>query len=156
VRVALQDARAALDLDQKKATGREDEHVHFVDAALIGDELEVRPGVVGLLVGEAFADEIERVLFPGVGRLGDRVPAGQGKWHRVEIWSLRAHHVPEQVLEVAPAGFGTVWRRFAGVHERTAVNLPKHAHVDIRRQAGAGGRWSGPDFWRRHRRQAGE
>ena len=57
-------ARAALDLDQEEALGVNSEQVDLVDAAVVGDELEVGPGPVRLVVGKRLADEVEGVPLP--------------------------------------------------------------------------------------------
>ena len=50
--VAGQHARTALDLDQEEAGRREHQGVHLADLALVVDELEVRPDVPGVAVGQ--------------------------------------------------------------------------------------------------------
>src|SRR2546423_316846 len=68
-------AGPALDLDQEKAHWAQHQEVNLVDAAVEGDKLEVGPGPVRLVVGEAVADEVEGVPLPGVSRFGDGDPA---------------------------------------------------------------------------------
>jgi hypothetical protein len=51
--VAEQDAVAPLDLHQEEALGSDDEEVDLVHRAVVGDELQVRPGPVGLMVGKS-------------------------------------------------------------------------------------------------------
>jgi hypothetical protein len=90
VRVPFYCSRPAFDLDQVEPARRQHHEIDFVDAPLVRDELEVCPGVVGLLVGEALADEVQRVLLPGEGGLGDRVPAGGGRGMRCRTSSQSA------------------------------------------------------------------
>ena len=71
----------ALDLDQEEAPRGEDEQVDLVDAAVVGDELEVRPGAVRLVVGQPLADELEGLLLPGELGAGDFLPALGGEAH---------------------------------------------------------------------------
>ena len=79
--VALHDAGPALDLDEVEALRRQREQVDLVDRAVVGDELEVRPGPVRLVVGQPVAHERQRVPLPGERRVGDRLPAGRGCVH---------------------------------------------------------------------------
>ena len=72
--IAADPARPALDLDEKESVGGEDEQIDLVDRAVDGDELEERPGPVGLVLGKSLADEVERVTLPRVGRLGEARP----------------------------------------------------------------------------------
>ena len=101
--VALHDARAALDLDEVEALRREGEQVDLVDRPVVGDELEVRPRPVRLVVGQPVAHERQRVPLPGERRVGDRLPAGRGGFHDVcgaprEV----ADHPARRILGDAP------------------------------------------------------
>lgn len=59
-------AWAALDFDEEAALRCADEQINFVAAAVGGDELEVRPGPIGLMVGEALVHELQRITLPGI------------------------------------------------------------------------------------------
>src|SRR5262249_7041030 len=72
--VAVDAAGPALDLDEEEPHWGEQEQIDLVDAAVEGDELEVGPGPVGLVVGPAVADEVEGVPLPGIPRLRDGDP----------------------------------------------------------------------------------
>ena len=63
--VAGEPARAAFYFDEEEAKGGVDEEVDFVDRAVEGDELEERPGPVGLVLGEPLAHEVEGITLPG-------------------------------------------------------------------------------------------
>ena len=63
-RVAIDVARAALDLDQEETLWGQDQQVHLVEGAIGGDELEVGPGTVGVVVRQAFLDEGKRLSLP--------------------------------------------------------------------------------------------
>ena len=113
VRVARDHTVPALDLDQVHLVERHDEQIDFVDAAVLGDEFEVRPGAKGLAVGEAGLDVVEGLALPGVFGGGDLGPAG--RFHcRVVTWSgwTMASRLPESdcrhSIDSACAG-----RRFA-------------------------------------------
>ena len=77
VRVARDHTTPALDLDQVHLVERYDEQIDFVDAAVLGDELEVRPGAKRLAVGETGLDVVEGLALPGVFGGGDFGPAGR-------------------------------------------------------------------------------
>src|SRR5487761_1301565 len=64
--VSKEAAGAALDLDEEQSLWREGQQIDFVDAAVFGDELEVRPGAIGLVGGETQADEVQGIPFPGI------------------------------------------------------------------------------------------
>ena len=49
-RVTTKATRFALDFDKKESLRREDQEIDFVDAAIVRDEFEVRPGSVGFVV----------------------------------------------------------------------------------------------------------
>ena len=74
--IAGDGARPALDLDQIDLVERDDEQIDFVDAAVFGDELEVRPRPERLTVREAGLEIIEGLALPGVLGGGDLGPAG--------------------------------------------------------------------------------
>ena len=96
VRVARDHTTPALDLDQVHLVERYDEQIDFVDAAILGDELEVRPGAERLAVGEAGPDVVEGLALPGVFGGGDLGPAG--RFHcRSVTWSgwTMASSLPE-------------------------------------------------------------
>jgi hypothetical protein len=71
-------SRPALDLDEEESFRGEGEEVDFVDAPVVGDELEVAPSAVGLMSGKPRPHEFERLAFPRVCRLRglDPVPPG--------------------------------------------------------------------------------
>ena len=69
-------ARPALDLDQIDLVERDDEQIDFVDAAVFGDELEVRPRPERLTVREAGLEILEGLALPDVLGGGDLGPAG--------------------------------------------------------------------------------
>lgn len=48
-RVAAEQSWPALDFDQEQSLRRENEQVDLVDAAVIGDELKIRPGSIRLV-----------------------------------------------------------------------------------------------------------
>ena len=75
VDVTVQDARAALDLDEEEPHRREDQGVHLVDCAVIREELEVRPRHVGLVVGQARAQVFQCLGLPSRLGLRDGFPA---------------------------------------------------------------------------------
>ena len=79
VRVAIQHAWAALDFDDEEAAGGQHQQVNFIDAAVVRNELEVRPRVVRLLVREALPNVVEGVLLPRVGGLSGRVPTARDR-----------------------------------------------------------------------------
>ena len=58
-----QPSRPALDLNEEEALGRDHEHVDLADRA-VEQELEVRPGSIGLVVGQALLEERQRVALP--------------------------------------------------------------------------------------------
>ena len=96
VRVARNHTTPALDLDQVHLVERYNEQIDFVDAAVLGDELEVRPGAKRLAVGEAGLDVVEGLALPGVFGGGDLGPAG--RFHcRSVTWSgwTMASSLPE-------------------------------------------------------------
>ena len=72
--VAGNAAWPALDLDEKEAVASVNEQIDLVDRAVESDELEERPGPVGLVLRKSLADEVERVTLPRVGRLGEARP----------------------------------------------------------------------------------
>jgi len=74
-------ALIALDFDEKEAARGGDEGVYFVDGAIVGDEGEVGPSVLGIAVGKRGAEVFEGLSFPGEGGFGDALPALWGKWH---------------------------------------------------------------------------
>ena len=69
-------AAPTLDLDQIDLVDRYHEQVDLVDAAVVGDELEVRPRAERLAVGEAGLDVVEGLALPGELRGSDLEPAG--------------------------------------------------------------------------------
>ena len=81
--VALHGAGAALDLDEVEALRREDEEVDLVDRPVVGDELEVRPRAVRVVIGQPVAHERERLPLPGELGIRDRLPARRGCFHGV-------------------------------------------------------------------------
>src|SRR6266705_2128935 len=58
-----QDTGPGLDLDQEEAPAADDEEIYFVDGAVLGDELDIGPGPVGLEIGQARSDEREGVAL---------------------------------------------------------------------------------------------
>ena len=72
--VTCQSARTTLDLDEEEPLRRKGEQVDFIDAAVVGDELEVRPRPVWLMCWKPRAHELQSFPLPGVLRLGDRRP----------------------------------------------------------------------------------
>ena len=72
--VTKETAWATLDLDQEEPLGREDQQIDFVDAPIVGDELEVGPGTVRLMCWKLAAHEIERIPLPGITRFGGGNP----------------------------------------------------------------------------------
>lgn len=72
--VAPNDAGAALDLDQEEADWGQEQEIHLVDAAIISDELGIRPGPVRLPIREPRADEHQGIPLSGELRLCDCVP----------------------------------------------------------------------------------
>ena len=81
--VALHDSGAALDLDEVEALRRQHEQVDLVDRTVVGDELEVRPRAVRVVIGQPVAHERERVPLPGELRVRDRLPTGRDWIHGV-------------------------------------------------------------------------
>ena len=77
-RVSEQPAAAALDLDEEQALRREYQKIDLVDAAIVGDELEVRPGAVGLMGGEMQTHKVQGIPFPGILALSECVPVASG------------------------------------------------------------------------------
>ena len=74
--VALHDSGPALDLDEVEALRRQDEQVDLVDRPVVGNELEVRPRAVGVVIVQPVAHERERVPLPRELGVRDRLPAG--------------------------------------------------------------------------------
>ena len=66
----------ALDLDEVDLVERHHEQVDFVDAAVLGDELEIRPRAKRLAVRQAGLQVVEGLALPGVFGGGDLDPAG--------------------------------------------------------------------------------
>jgi hypothetical protein len=64
VGITAQAARPRLHLDQDETDGCQNKCVDLVHAALIVDELEVRPGAPRLMVGQVIAQEIQRFPLP--------------------------------------------------------------------------------------------
>ena len=75
--VARNCAAPTLDLDQVDLVDRDDEQIDFVDAAVLGDELEIRPGAKWLVARKACLDVVERLAFPRVLGGGDLCPPGR-------------------------------------------------------------------------------
>ena len=73
--IAFHDSRAALDLDQVETLRRQHEQVDLVDRPVVGDELEVRPDAVGVVIGQPVAHERECVALPRELGVRDRLPA---------------------------------------------------------------------------------
>jgi hypothetical protein len=73
-RIPLEEPRPALDLDQEDALWSDDKRIDLADRP-IEQELEVRPHVVGLMIGEAPLEEGERVSLPRELGGGDLDPA---------------------------------------------------------------------------------
>jgi hypothetical protein len=86
-RVTANDTGPALDLDQEQTLRADDEEIDLADVAVL-DELEVRPGAIGLMVGQALLEERERLLLPE---------------------KLRRRHLDPAVLHVSSPSRG--WRR---------------------------------------------
>jgi hypothetical protein len=66
--VTGQHARPRLDLDKEETAGCDGQQVDLVDRAVLGDELDVSPSPVGLVVGKARSNERERFALVGPGR----------------------------------------------------------------------------------------
>ena len=81
--VALHGVGAAPNLDEVEALGREDEQVDLVDRPVVGDELEVRPRAVRVVIGQPLAHEREGLALPGELGIRDRLPARRGCFHGV-------------------------------------------------------------------------
>ena len=75
-RVARDGPAPALDLDEVDLVERHHEQIDFVDAAVLGDELEVRPRAERLAVRQAGLQVVEGLALPGVFGGGDLDPAG--------------------------------------------------------------------------------
>ena len=88
--IAGERAGMALDLDQEEADGREDQDVDFVDAAVVGDEVEALPGEIRVGVGELAAQVIKRLLFPRELGGRDDFPACRTHRHRAIPKNRRA------------------------------------------------------------------
>ena len=71
---------------RKKPAGAEDEEVDLQRPALVGDELEVGPGPVGIGVGQVIADVGKPRPLVGVARRGDLDPAVGVSAHGVAAW----------------------------------------------------------------------
>ena len=82
MRIAGQNARAALDLDQEEADRRQHQGIHLVDLALIVDEFEVGPDAPGIAVGQMTAQPVQRFALPSEVGLGDDLPTGVAEHHR--------------------------------------------------------------------------
>jgi hypothetical protein len=59
VNIAFEGAGWLLISTRKKPAGERTAKIYLVDAAVVGDELEARPGPVGLLVREMLAKVVE-------------------------------------------------------------------------------------------------
>ena len=79
--VALHDSGPALDLDEIEALRSQDEQIDLVDRPVVGNELEVRPRAVGVVIVQPVAHERERVPLPRELGVRDRLPAGRGGIH---------------------------------------------------------------------------
>src|SRR5262245_24898796 len=72
--IPAQTPRATLDFNEEEALRGTDEQIDFVDAAIIGNKLEVRPGAIGLVGGKLITYKLQRIPLPGILRLGYRNP----------------------------------------------------------------------------------
>ena len=75
VLVAADVAGPVLDLDQVDAVAGDHQRVDFIDAAVFGDELEVRPSAERRGFGQVLAQQIQGLLFVRMGRWMYDVPA---------------------------------------------------------------------------------
>jgi hypothetical protein len=64
-RIARDAAGPAFDFDQIELVQRYDRQIDFVDAAVFGDEFEIRPGAKGLLIGQALMQVDQRLRSQG-------------------------------------------------------------------------------------------
>lgn len=92
--VAFERAVPALDLDQEQPLGGEHQEVDLIDAPVLGDDLDIGPGAVGLVIRQPLADERERVALPPVLRGSDLVPEGGGLFHRGGATVRRLRYQP--------------------------------------------------------------
>ena len=72
--VAPKDARLALDLNEEESHRCQYQQINLVDAAIVGDEFEIRPGTVWLPIGEQLPDIFQGLPLPRETRFGDSVP----------------------------------------------------------------------------------
>jgi hypothetical protein len=74
VGIAPEAAGPRLHFDKDEANRRENEGIDFIDTSFVVDELEVRPCAPRLVVGQMFAQEVQRFPLPLESRLADRRP----------------------------------------------------------------------------------
>jgi hypothetical protein len=72
--IAVDPAGVGLELDEVDAVVGDSERIDFVDLAVVGSELEVRPHVIRLAVGQPLAKPGKSLALVVVGGIGDGDP----------------------------------------------------------------------------------
>ena len=72
--ITTKPSRLAFNLDEEETLWSKHQQIHFIDAAIVGDEFKIGPGSIRLMRRELGADKVERFSFPRKARLGNRGP----------------------------------------------------------------------------------